>query len=590
VLGGENQSVTPTARDDARRVSLGEVLAVAVVAVALSIAMHWPLVLHLGTDFPKDLGDPLPQAWQVAWGGHSLGSGVADYFQSNQFWPLRDTLAFSDALIGYAPAGLIGDGPTAAIVRYNVLFFFAYALSFVGAYLLCRELGISRTAALVGAAAFAYAPWRLAQDAHLHVLSSGPIPLALYFLLRGWRLCRPWMTLSAFAIVAWALAIGFSIGLLLAYAIGVVGIVALVAWNRLDRPSLDRRMVVATGIGLAMLAGTAFLLTRPYLRVVSALPEAKRDAAAVNKYGEGPWIFLAGPAEGTVWGPLTSPVRDHLGFVPEQTLFPGLAIAALAFLGARARSPFSRPLRRGLVATIAILMVLSLGFRPGPILQWLPYRFVYEFAPGFSAIRVPERLMVLTTLLLAVLAGAGAHGLLAAARSRRGWSLRAPRLAAILPAVLLGAVLLDGAGFGIAEKGQVLAGYAHPTAPVRPKALDGIPGPQLHLPASDQDNRVYLLWSTAGFPKMMNGKSSVTPRLFLMTVASATSPPDRDFVAELRRLGVRSVVVHLRRVKGTAWEDWATGPADNLGMTREVRDDLVVYYINADSSVVTPSP
>src|SRR5688500_1695723 len=113
-----------TARDDARRITLREVLAVVAIAVTLSIAMHWPLPLHLGTDFPKDLGDPLAQAWQVACGGHALGTGIADYFQSNQFWPLRDTLAFSDALVGYAPTGLVGDGPTAAIVRYNLLFFF----------------------------------------------------------------------------------------------------------------------------------------------------------------------------------------------------------------------------------------------------------------------------------------------------------------------------------------------------------------------------------------------------------------------------------------------------------------------------------
>ncbi len=41
-------------------------------AVLLALVMHWPLPLHLGSDVPKDLGDPLPQAWQIAWGGHAL--------------------------------------------------------------------------------------------------------------------------------------------------------------------------------------------------------------------------------------------------------------------------------------------------------------------------------------------------------------------------------------------------------------------------------------------------------------------------------------------------------------------------------------
>jgi len=34
--------------------------------------MHWPLPLHLGRDIAQDLGDPLVQAWQIAWDGHAL--------------------------------------------------------------------------------------------------------------------------------------------------------------------------------------------------------------------------------------------------------------------------------------------------------------------------------------------------------------------------------------------------------------------------------------------------------------------------------------------------------------------------------------
>ena len=80
----------------------------------------------------------------MAWGGHALQHQPLEFFQSNQFWPLDDTLAFSDALLGYAPAGLIGEGPEAAVVRYDLLFLFAYALCFAGAYLLARELGSAR--------------------------------------------------------------------------------------------------------------------------------------------------------------------------------------------------------------------------------------------------------------------------------------------------------------------------------------------------------------------------------------------------------------------------------------------------------------
>jgi hypothetical protein len=117
----------------ARDVTVRELLVLVAGACLVSVVMNWPLVLHLGQDIPRDLGDPLAETWQVAWGGYALGHQPLHFFQSNQFWPLHDTLAFSDALLGYAPSGLFGSGPHAAVFRYDLLFLFAYALAFAGA-------------------------------------------------------------------------------------------------------------------------------------------------------------------------------------------------------------------------------------------------------------------------------------------------------------------------------------------------------------------------------------------------------------------------------------------------------------------------
>src|SRR5690606_42095640 len=87
--------------------------------------------------------------------------------------------AFADTLLGYAPASLLGEGPADAILRYNILFVLAHALAFVGGYVLARQLGTGPIPALVLALAFAYAPWRMTQAGHLHVLSTGGIALSL---------------------------------------------------------------------------------------------------------------------------------------------------------------------------------------------------------------------------------------------------------------------------------------------------------------------------------------------------------------------------------------------------------------------------
>ncbi|MEA2235016.1 MAG: hypothetical protein QOD83_4832, partial [Solirubrobacteraceae bacterium] len=213
-----------------------ELLGCAALGVLLAVALHWPLALHLGDRIAQDLGDPLVQAWQVAWDGHALAHQPLRLFQANQFWPLPDSLAFSDALVGYAPAGLIGSGVHAAVARYDVLFLLAYALCFAGAWLLARELGAGRVGAAAAGAAFAFAPWRLEQEGHLHVVSSGGIALALFGFVRGYRRQSAPTILAGWLVATWQFSLGFSLGLPLVYLLGLGTIATLGVWWRRGRP------------------------------------------------------------------------------------------------------------------------------------------------------------------------------------------------------------------------------------------------------------------------------------------------------------------------------------------------------------------
>ena len=502
--------------------------------IALALLMHWPLPLHIGSDVPKDLGDPLPQAWQIAWGGHALQHHPLDYWQSNMYWPLDNTLAFSDALVGYAPFGLVGEGFAAAIVRYDLLFLFAYALAFIGPYLLARELGVGRGAATVAGVAFAYAPWRLEQDGHLHVISSGGIPLALFLLVRGYRRGSARTVVAGWLVATWQLALGFTLGLMLAYLLAVLAVVVLLGWRRRRPP---RRVVAASAAGAAVFAAMGLLLALPYREVRDDHPESERTKHTVAAFSGGPEMFLAAPDQSTIWGPITEPVRDGLDFVPEQTLFPGVLVLVLAGFGLSRRSPLSKRLRIGLGAGALALAVLSLGFQTPAQGVPYPYRALYEFAPGWDAIRTPGRLNTLTSLGLALLAAAGAHALVAR------WKWRTV-LAFALPAL----VLLEGAGFP----------NPHPTVAKPPPGLAEATPPRLHLPMYEYESRRFLVWSTNGFPEIVNGRGSFKPAEFDELERLMASFPDRRVVAHLRRLGVNTVVLHPDIVAGTAWEDWRT--------------------------------
>ena len=527
-----------------RDVTARELLVLAVGACLVSVVMNWPLVLHLGHDIPKDLGDPLAESWQLAWGGHALAHQPLDFFDSNQFWPFEDTLAFSDALVGYAPAGLFGSGPHAAVFRYDLVFLFAYALALFGAYLLARELGLGRGGAAVAAAAFAFAPFRLEQDGHLQVISSGGIPLSLALGVRGYRLRRPGWVIAGSLVAAWQLSIGFSLGLPLAYLLAAMGVVAAIAWMRSGRPSLDRGLAVAIVAGAILFAAAGFALSRPYVQVADEHPAARRTPATVEAYSGPPWIFLVAPEENLVWGGATAPLRDGLSNVPEKTLFPGLVILVLAIVGLTS-SAYPRWLRRGLGIGVLVVAILALGFRAGGGPLW-PYRLVYEALPGWQAIRVPGRLVTFCSLGLALLAGAGAQRAMAIAAGRlaRGWV--GPAVAGLLAL----AIVVEGRGLPF----DPFHNQAQPAAPQIPPSTASVPAPQLHLPAERaSDNRRYILWSTDGFPKLVNGRSSLNPAFTSRLIRDVRGFPDRRTVALLDRVGVRSVVVHADRTEGTPW-------------------------------------
>jgi hypothetical protein len=263
------------------------------------------------------------------------------------------------------------------------------------------------------------------------VISSGGIPLTLFLLLRGWRRQRAGLVFGSFAVAAWQVSLGFTLGLQLLYVLIALGLIAGVWWLRAGRAALPRRMLVATAAGALLLVAVSALLARPYVRVLDDHPEAKRTAVTVSRYSGPPRMFLAAPETSLVWGGATSGVRDGLRAVPEQTLFPGLVVLALALAGL-GWGGWPRPLRIGLGVAVLTLTVLSLGFQQDGAGRFLPYRLLYEVVRGWLGIRVPGRLHTLTTLALARLAAGGAARI-GAALARRS---RGRLLAAIAGAVL----------------------------------------------------------------------------------------------------------------------------------------------------------
>jgi hypothetical protein len=475
----------------------------------------------------------------VAWNGHVLIDRPLDLFQSNRFWPLSDTLAYSDALVGYAPAGLVGEGPQDAIGRHNVLFLCAYALALLGAYVLGREAGLGMPAAAVCAAAFAFAPLRLEQEAHLAVVSSGGIPLAFALALRGYRLRSGMWVVAGFAVAAWQISLGFTLGVPFVYLLAAIALIAAGVWIARRCPRLPRNLVAATTAGALLFAAAAVALARPYERVLGDQPNARSSIEMIEEY---------------------------------SALFPGLLVVLLAIGGLWA-AIYRPSVRIGLGLGALLFSALALGFRVEDGWAW-PYRIAYEVLPGWDALRTPEALATYSSLALALLAGAGAEGL------RRAWVglswMGGIRGAKTAVAVLAIAVAVEGRGLPF-DPTDAQSEAAAPKADTR---FADISAPQLHLPAlRPADNRRYLLWSADGFPEMINGSGEFDPIYTAGVIRAAEDFPDARTVADLRARGVRTVVLHTDRLEGTPWAGANRRPYKRFGVTRSRRPFVLVYEL-----------
>ncbi|GAB2580462.1 hypothetical protein Aab01nite_57000 [Paractinoplanes abujensis] len=548
--------------------------------VLLAVALTWPTLRYPLHTLPQDVWDPSRQAWQIAWSGHILLTDPARLWQSNAFFPLTDTFAFGNSLLGYAPFGMIGEGPAAAILRYNILFVLAHALLTIGGYALVRQLGAGRTGAAVAAVAIAYAPWRLAQEGHLDIISAGGIPLALAMLARGhgWSLrrgLRPqardarWAA-AGWLVATWQVSLGFSLGGPFLIVLGLILLVLLlgVPIRRLrrpaERPVLGWRLMLTDTLGPLFLAGVSGLIAIPYFRV----PDSGPAGTEIAFFSPPLRSLLIGPAESRIWGAPHDVPRSSLGWPAEMGLLPGFVLYALALAGL-AFSIWTLRQRLLLLAALAVTIVLTLGtnFYEG---RWT-YLPVFGHLPGSLGLRIPGRLMIWATLLLAVLA-AGA----VAEFVRRAEHLseqRIPpwpgpwlRLATFVPLML---VLLEGWN-----------ATAHPLVPAQPTAMRTVSGPMLVLPTTALTDQTVMLWSTTRFQPMVNGTNggfAAARQAELRRNVEAF--PDAASIDYLRSLNIDRVLLLRSQSAGTPWERAGDIPVDALNIRREDLDDAVLFHL-----------
>ena len=301
------------------RRSVQPVVLASIVYLLLTIALTWPLVVHPGSLVPNDLGDPLLNTWILDWDARSVPLTAA-WWNAPQFYPVDGTMAFSEHLLGLSIFStpiirLTGD----ALVAYNVVFFLSFVLSALAAYFLAFTISRQHDCAFLAGLAFGFAPYRMAQFAHVQVLSAYWMPIALAALHRYFENRRVrWLVVFAASWLLQALACGYY----LFYLSVLIGLWLL--WFA-QGPNRIRALM---WIGLSWAIAAALLVPVLYgywhfqhaYGLRRALDETISFSADVLS------VFKA-PENLRVWGWLN--VVKH----PEAEIFPGLTVVVLVILG-----------------------------------------------------------------------------------------------------------------------------------------------------------------------------------------------------------------------------------------------------------------
>ena len=567
--------------------------------VALTIVLTWPLVTHMGSVLPHDLGDPMLNAWILWWNAHAVPL-TERWWNAPMFWPAPGATAMSENLLGLSvlatPLQWLG---ISAVAAYNIIFFLSFPLSALAAHALVFTLTRRHDAAAIAGLVFGFNPYRIAHLPQIQLLVAFWMPVALVALhLYITRREARWLIVFG---AAWLLQ-ALSNGYYLVFFPVLLGLWAL--WFAGIRDRARPFAAIAGAWAIASLPLVPLLLK---YRQIHQLYGMQRDFGEIDGFGADLMSFLDVSPLLAVWK--SSPLVHR----PEGELFPGVTalvivaaagvirflsrrragrartsglflIASIVFaaiaLSAMLAGPWSIAIGGRTLLSVSVVakplsvaiafLVLALAFEPrvvdavrrgsplgfylgaalamyllsfGPRPRVFGELFLYEApyswligVPGYDVLRVPARFAMLGVLCLATAAGIGFAWL----------TLRLNRPARFaVAAIALGGVLIDSWIHTIPQ----------PHVPPRFASLEAIPRDALvvELPLGGTEDDTGAMYRAAFHRRaLVNGYSGFFPPHYEI-LAAALEAGDVDVIDHLAAAHPLAVVVEMGRGGSDRW-------------------------------------
>ena len=368
-------------------------------AFLASIFLNLPL-LEINKKMPSHQ-DAYLVSWIWSWDIHALTTDPLNLFQANIFAPFEKTLTFSETMLGTAflawPILLISDN---VILAFNMVSLLTFAISGLGMYLLVYYLTKNKWASFLGALIYAFAPYKLLHNGHLH-LTGMWLPFVFLYLHKFFKnnSLKNILLLTLFIILV--LLTGFHYFIFLPIVIAIFGI-TYISKNAFK---LNKNNLIKISASLIMLLLITIPLVFPYWQTKEEYG-LTRSSEIIESHSPVLIDYFISPI--------------FYGFFNQIETFvsPGLVVILLLILSIYIiikNKIIIKNNKKNLIIyslTCLISFLISLGFyiRLTPASSFeIPGLFgvFYNWVPGFSGIRSPGRYSIFTLLSITVLVGYG---------------------------------------------------------------------------------------------------------------------------------------------------------------------------------------
>lgn len=511
-----------------------------VLYAAFAVFFTYPLVFNM--DRVNGAGDPAVMVWSMAWIQNAITS-EASLFDANIFYPLENSLAYTDLLLPSAvftlPVYLVTGNP---LVNYNVVLLLTYVLSGYAVFLLARRLmgnvPYALPASLFAGAVYALCPYRSGHITQLNSMTTYLLPLILLFMHRYLEDGRRPQDLF---LVGLFFALNAMSGLYYGIFATLMMATFYIAWSLIRRELPKKEDFIYGAVVFGFFGLVLAYVLWPYL----ALSGAGDHSRPVEQAAGGsviPAALLTSPPESFLlgWTPEAFGTSNEDGKpMYELTLYPGLAVISLAAFG----------LFAGRVRThsklYALLGLVMLVFSLGPLLQLgnlnvvLPYYFLYEFVPGFGSLRVPARMWAIVMIPIAILAAFGLRKLMESLRGRKA-ALVLAAVSVFTTLEFLPTLPVDR----FIDRGPPTLEPAYAYLSENAGSDTVVAEVPFASPVDAFRETPRMVRSTYGWWNLVNGYASYFPEGYEETREALDTLPSEESLAEIERLGVDYVVVH----------------------------------------------